>query len=76
MVKAVIEDTGAEMPVCAWMEGQYGIDDVYLGVIARLGSSGVTEVREVELTDDEVAGLRAAAEAVKEKVADLDQLSP
>jgi len=76
MVKAVIEDADAEMPVCAWMEGQYGIDDVYLGVIARLGANGVEEVREVELTDDEVAGLRAAADAVKEKVADLEQLAP
>lgn len=74
MVKAIIEDKGAEMPVCAWMEGQYGISDVYLGVIARLGANGVEEVLEVELTDSERAGLVAAAVAIAEKVADLEQI--
>jgi malate dehydrogenase len=75
MVRAVLTDSGEEMPVCAWMTGQYGINDVYLGVLATLGAGGVKEVREVPLTDEETAGLRAAAEAVKEKVADLDQIS-
>jgi malate dehydrogenase len=74
MVKAIVDDEGAEMPVCAWMEGQYGIEDVYLGVLAKLGSNGVEAVLEVELTDDEVAGLREAAAAVKAKVADLEEL--
>jgi malate dehydrogenase len=74
MVKAIIEDSGSQMPVCAWMEGEYGIDGVYLGVIARLGRNGVEEVMTVPLTDDEVDGLREAAVAVKEKVADLDNL--
>jgi malate dehydrogenase len=74
MVRAVIEDAGAEMPVCAWMEGQYGISDVYLGVVARLGANGVEEVVESPLTEDEAAGLREAATAVAEKVADLEQI--
>lgn len=74
MVRAVINDSGDEMPVCAWMEGQYNIDNVYLGVIARLGRNGVEEVLEVELTDAERAGLVQAAAAVREKVADLDEL--
>jgi malate dehydrogenase len=67
-----LTDSGEEMPVCAWMTGQYGISDVYLGVLGTLGAGGVTEVREVDLTDSEVAGLREAADAVKAKVADLD----
>ena len=74
MVKSIVDDEGAEMPVCAWMEGQYGIDGVYLGVLAKLGANGVEEVLEVSLTDDEVAGLKAAAVAVKEKVQDLKEL--
>jgi malate dehydrogenase len=74
MVEAVIRDTGAEMPVCAWMTGQYGISDVYLGVLARLGAGGVREILEVELTETEVAGLREAAAAVKAKVADLEAI--
>jgi malate dehydrogenase len=74
MVRAVIEDAGAEMPVCAWMEGQYGISDVYLGVVAKLGANGVAEVVESPLTDSEAAGLREAAVAVAEKVTDLEQI--
>jgi malate dehydrogenase len=74
MVKAVIDGNGAEMPVCAWMDGEYGISGVYLGVMARLGSDGVSAVLEVDLTDDELAGLKEAAVAVKEKVADLESI--
>ena len=74
MVRAVITDSGEQMPVCAWMTGQYGIDDVYLGVLATLGTEGVREVQEVALTADEKAGLAAAAVAVKDKVADLEQI--
>lgn len=74
MMLAVLDDTGAEMPVCAWMEGQYGISDVYLGVMARLGADGVQEVVEIPLTPDEEAGLREAADAVRAKVADLQEI--
>ena len=74
MVRAIVEDSGADMPVCAWMEGQYGIEDVYLGVIAKLGRNGVEAVQEVALTETEVAGLAEAAVAVKEKVAELAEL--
>ncbi len=74
MVRAIVESQGAEMPVCAWMEGQYGIDGVYLGVLAKLGANGVEEVLELDLTDDEVAGLREAAVAVKEKVTALNEI--
>jgi malate dehydrogenase len=75
MVRAIIQDSGARMPVCAWMEGQYGISDVYLGVLASLGSNGVERVIEVDLTDDERAGLAHAAAAVKEKVAELGEIA-
>ena len=74
MVRAIVEDSDAEMPVCAWMTGEYGIDDVYLGVIAKLGAGGVKEVVEVDLTPSEQAGLVEAATAVKEKVAELAEL--
>ena len=74
MVKAIVTDSGEEMPVCAWMTGQYGISDVYLGVPARLGAGGVLEIVERPLTPAEQAGLDEAAVAVKEKVADLEQI--
>ncbi len=74
MVRAIVEDSGAEMPVCAWMEGQYGIEGVYLGVIAKLGRNGVNELAEVDLTDSEETVLKEAAIAVAEKVADLEEI--
>jgi malate dehydrogenase len=73
MVKAVVKDTGEVMPVCAWVTGQYGISDVYLGVPARLGAGGVKEIVELPLTDEELEALRTAAEAVRAKQADVGQ---
>jgi malate dehydrogenase len=74
MVEAVVHDTGALMPVCAWVEGQYGVSDVYLGVPARIGAGGVKEIVELPLADDELKALRTAAEAVRAKQADVDSL--
>ena len=74
MVAAIINDEGAMMPVCAWVSGEYGISDVYLGVPAKLGKNGVEEVVELPLTDDELAALAEAATAVKEKVDELHEL--
>lgn len=74
MVEAVIGDTGEVMPVCAWMGGQYGISDVYLGVPARLGKEGVKEIVELPLSKGETSALTQAAAAVKDKVMELDQL--
>lgn len=74
MAKAVVEDTGEQIPVCAWMTGEYGIDDVYLGVIAEVGAGGIKKIVELPLTDEETAGLKAAAYAVKAKVADLAEI--
>lgn len=71
MAKAVIEDSGAVMPVCAWVDGEYGIEGVYLGVEAQIGKGGVTKVVETKLTDSELAELKAASEAVREKQADV-----
>ncbi len=74
MAKAVIEDSGAIMPVCAWVDGEYGISDVYLGVEAEIGRNGVNKVVESALTDSEVVALKAAAEAVRAKQADVQTL--
>ncbi|MBA3419734.1 MAG: malate dehydrogenase [Geodermatophilaceae bacterium] len=74
MVKNIAEDTGAELPVCAWVDGEYGISGVYLGVVASVGAGGVKKVVEVPLTESELAGLRAAAEAVRAKQADIANL--
>jgi malate dehydrogenase len=74
MARAVAEDSGATMPVCAWVDGEYGISGVYLGVVAELGATGVRSVVERELTPVELASLREAAEAVRAKQADVASL--
>ena len=74
MAKAVIEDSGAVMPVCAWVDGEYGISGVYLGVEAEIGRTGIKKVVEGSLTDSEVAALKEAAEAVRAKQADVQTL--
>ena len=71
MARAVIEDSGAVMPVCAWVDGEYGISGVYLGVEAEIGRTGVRRVVESDLTESELAGLREAAEAVRAKQSDV-----
>jgi malate dehydrogenase len=71
MAKAVAEDSGAVMPVCTWVDGEYGIDGVFLGVEAEIGAAGVRRVVERDLTETELAGLKAAAEAVRSKQADV-----
>jgi len=74
MARAAAEDSGAVMPVCAWVDGEYGISGVYLGVEAELGAQGVRRVVEGSLTDTELAALKEAAEAVRAKQADVADL--
>jgi len=74
MVKAVLQDSNEQMPVCAWMGGEYGISDVYLGVPATVGAGGVTGIVELDITADEQAALVAASVSVKEKVEELHSL--
>jgi malate dehydrogenase len=74
MAKAVIEDSGAVMPVCAWVDGEYGISGVYLGVEAEIGRTGIKKVVEGKLSDSELAALKSAAEAVRAKQADVKDL--
>jgi malate dehydrogenase len=74
MAKAVIEDSGQVIPVCAWVDGEYGISGVYLGVEAEIGHGGVRRVVERDLTDTELSALKEAAEAVRAKQADVADL--
>ena len=74
MVRDVYTDSGAVQPVCAWVDGEFGISGVYLGVEAEIGREGVRRVVEGDLTESELAGLREAAEAVRAKQADVADL--
>ncbi len=74
MVRAVATDSGDVLPVCAWVDGEYGISGVYLGVEAEIGRTGVRRVVERDLTETELAALRQAADAVRAKQADVATL--
>jgi len=74
MARAVIQDTGEVLPVCAWVSGEYGISGVYLGVEAQIGRSGVKKVVETSLSATELDALKVAAEAVRSKQADVKDL--
>jgi malate dehydrogenase len=68
MVDAVMLDEKRVLPCTAYLEGEYGIDGLYMGVPVKLGSGGIEEVVELELTDEEQAALQASADAVREVV--------
>jgi malate dehydrogenase len=68
MVDAIVLDQKRVLPCTAYLEGEYGIRDLYMGVPVRLGAEGVEEVVELELTDDERAELERSADAVREVV--------
>ena len=68
MVEAIIFDKKEILPCTAYLQGQYGIDDLYVGVPVKLGAEGVEEIIELNLNGDELNALRKSAEAVQELV--------
>ena len=68
MVDAVMLDEKRVLPCTAYLEGEYGIDGLYMGVPVKLGAGGIEEIVELELTGDEQAALEASADAVREVV--------
>jgi malate dehydrogenase len=68
MVDAVLKDKHKVLPCACYLEGEYGIKDLYVGVPAQLGAKGVEKVWEIKLTDAESAALKKSAAAVKELV--------
>jgi malate dehydrogenase len=68
MVDAVLKDKHKVLPCCCYLEGEFGIKDLYVGVPAQLGAKGVEKIWEIKLTDDERAALHKSAAAVKELV--------
>jgi malate dehydrogenase len=71
MVDAVMLDEQRILPCTAFLEGEYGIDGLYMGVPVKLGAGGVQGILEVELDDSETAALAKSADAVRDVVAVL-----
>ena len=68
MVDAIMLDEKRVLPCTALLEGEYGIDGLYMGVPVKLGAGGIEEIVEIDLSADERAALEASAEAVREVV--------
>jgi malate dehydrogenase len=68
MVDAIMLDGKRVLPCTALLEGEYGIDGLYMGVPVKLGAAGIEEIIELDLTDEEQAALQASADAVREVV--------
>jgi malate dehydrogenase len=71
MVDAIVRDRKRILPCAAWLQGEYGMSDLFLGVPCKLGRRGLEQVLEVELTADERAALEKSAAAVREPMAAL-----
>jgi malate dehydrogenase len=66
MVEAILKDKKKILPCAAYLQGEYGIDGLYVGVPCKLGAKGIEQIIEIKLTAEEKAGLDKSAEAVKE----------
>jgi len=72
MVESIVRDQKRILPIAAYMYGQYGYEEIYLGVPVKLGRMGVEAVIELDLTEPEQEMLARSAEAVKEAISTLD----
>ena len=74
MAEAILKDQNRILPCAAYLNGEYGYKDMFVGVLCQLNGSGLGKVIELELNAEEKAGLERSAEAVKELIAALSQL--
>ena len=75
MVEAIVRDQKRVVPVCIKLEGEYGIDNCYLGVPVVLGKNGVEKVIELQLDEKEMSDLRTSRDHVLEVMNVLDKIN-
>ncbi len=68
MIDSIVNDQGRVLPCAAYCEGEYGIDNLFVGLPVRLGQNGIEEIVEIELSDEEQSQLKKSADAVTELV--------
>ena len=73
MVESILLDKKEILPCTAYLQGEYGIDGLYVGVPVKLGSNGIEEIIELELKEDELVALRKSADAVRELIDIMDK---
>jgi malate dehydrogenase len=74
MVEAILKDEKRIFPCCAWLTGEYGLKDIYLGVPVVLGKNGIEKIIELQLNASEQELLKASAQHVKEVMDVLDNM--
>jgi malate dehydrogenase len=72
MAEAILKDQRRVLPVCAMLEGEYGVDGYYVGVPCIIGANGVEKIIEIDLNPDEQAMFDESASHVKDLVDSLD----
>ncbi len=75
MVEAIVKDQKRIFPCCAWLQGEYGLKDIYLGVPVKLGKKGIEQIIELKLNDEEKQLVNASAKAVREVMDVLDKMN-
>jgi len=75
MVETIVKDEQRIFPVCSWLTGEYGLENIYLGVPVKLGKNGIEKIIELELNEDEMKLLKASAAHVKEVLQVLDDMN-
>jgi malate dehydrogenase len=75
MVDSILNDRNEILPCAAYLDGQYGVDGLYVGVPVKLGRNGISEVVEIELTDDERSAFDKSAASVRELVDTMARLA-
>lgn len=76
MADSILKDKKKILPCAAYLQGEYGIHDLFTGVPVKIGRNGVDEIIEVTLTEEESAALKRSADAVKSLVESLNKLRP
>lgn len=75
MVEAIVRDQKRVFPVCSWLQGEYGLKDIYLGVPVILGKTGIEKIIELKLNEEEMKLVNESASAVKEVMSVLDNMN-
>lgn len=75
MVEAIVRDQKRIFPVCTWLQGEYGMKDIYLGVPVVLGKNGIERIIELQLNEEEKALLNQSATAVRDVMSVLDEMN-
>ncbi|MBW2319141.1 MAG: malate dehydrogenase, partial [Deltaproteobacteria bacterium] len=74
MAEAILKDKKKILPCSAYLQGEYGVENLFLGVPVKLGRNGIEKIIQINLTEDEQVALQSSANAVKELVESLKKI--